>query len=635
MALFSSEGPEDSPSPLRVPFIDKIRTNAAFALCVAMSLFHLYTAGIDLLQTPVQRAVHVGFVLVLVFLLYPLRRWRWIDVLLALCSIAGTGYIALFSDAIALRGGKVLPYELVLGTLTLIAVLEAGRRVLGRTLPLLGLAFLLYCRYGRYAPSIFMHRGYSLERIVQHMYLTTEGVFGVAVGVSSTFIFLFILFGAFLSGSGGARFFNNLALSLTGRSPGGPAKVAIVASGLLGTINGSSIANVATTGAFTIPLMKKAGYTPEEAGAIEACASTGGQLMPPIMGAGAFVMSEFLNVPYARILSAAIVPALLYYAGLFLNVHLRARRAGLKGLGGDAPGVREVLRDDGHLLLPLLLIIVMLMRAYTPLKAAFWGILVMVGVAGLRRHTRMGPRLVVKTLADGARGAVGTGIACAVVGFVVGGSSLTALGPTLSDNILDLAGGALLPTLFLAMGACLLLGMGLPTTANYIVTSTVVVPALVKMGVPPLSAHMFVFYFGIMADISPPVCLASFTAAGIAGANAASTGTRALLFALTSFLLPYLFIYNPAILMEGGSLLSVLEVSVGAAVGIVTFAAALQGWWRVRLSVPLRAAALVAGALCFVPHGPLRIVGTLASLGLGGAARWGERFFVKGSEENE
>ena len=210
--------------------------------------------------------------------------FRSADVLLILCSIAGTGYIALFSDAIALRGGKVLPYELVLGSLTLIAVLEAGRRVLGRTLPLLGLAFLLYCRYGRYAPSIFMHRGYSLERIVQHLYLTTEGIFGVAVGVSSTFIFLFILFGAFLSSSGGARLFNNLALSLTGRRPGGPAKVAIVASGLLGTINGSSIANVATTGAFTIPLMKRAGYTPEEAGAIEACASTGGQLMPPIMG---------------------------------------------------------------------------------------------------------------------------------------------------------------------------------------------------------------------------------------------------------------------------------------------------------------------------------------------------------------
>ena len=632
MVFSNPAGREDASLSCRASLLDNVRTNTAFALCVAMSLFHLYTAGIGLLQTPVQRAVHVGFVLVLVFLLYPLRRgWRWADVLLVLCSIAGTGYIALFSDAIALRGGKVLPYELVLGTLTLAAVLEAGRRVLGRTLPLLGLAFLLYCRYGRYAPSIFMHRGYSLERIVQHMYLTTEGVFGVAVGVSSTFIFLFILFGAFLSGSGGARFFNNLALSLTGRSPGGPAKVAIVASGLLGTINGSSIANVATTGAFTIPLMKRAGYTPEEAGAIEACASTGGQLMPPIMGAGAFVMSEFLNVPYARILSAALVPALLYYAGLFLNVHLRARRTGLEGLGGDAPKVRVVLRDDGHLLLPLLLIVVMLMRAYTPLKAAFWGILVMVGVAGLRRHTRMGPRLVVKALADGARGALGTGIACAVVGFVVGGSSLTALGPTLSDNILDLAGGALLPTLFLAMGACLLLGMGLPTTANYIVTSTVVVPALVKMGVPPLSAHMFVFYFGIMADISPPVCLASFTAAGIAGADAAGTGARALLFALTSFLLPYLFIYSPAILMEGSSPLSVLEVSAGAAVGIVAFAAALQGWWGVRLSVPLRSAALVAGALCFVPHTSLRLAGILASLGLGYAARRGGSFFVKES----
>ena len=612
----------------RTSLLDNVRTNAVFLLCVAMSLFHLYTAGIGLLQTPVQRAIHVGFVLVLVFLLYPLQRGRrWLDVFLIFCSIAGTGYIVLFSDAIALRGGKVLPYELVLGSLTLIAVLEAGRRVLGWTLPLLGLLFLLYCRYGRYAPSIFMHRGYSLERIVQHLYLTTEGVFGVAVGVSSTFIFLFILFGAFLSNSGGARFFNNLALSLTGRSPGGPAKVAIVASGLLGTINGSSIANVATTGAFTIPMMKKAGYTPEEAGAIEACASTGGQLMPPIMGAGAFVMSEFLNVPYARILSAAIIPALLYYSGLFLNVHLRARKARLMGFDGDAPSVREVLKDDGHLLLPILLIIVMLLRAYTPLKAAFWAIVLMVGVAALRRHTRMGPRLVLNTLADGARGAIGTGIACAVVGFVVGGSSLTALGPTLSDNILDLAGGTLLPTLFLAMGACLLLGMGLPTTANYIVTSTVIVPALVKMGVPPLSAHMFVFYFGIMADISPPVCLASLTAAGIAGADATGTGIRALLFALSSFLLPYLFVYSPAILMEGGSSLSTLEVSAGSVVGIVAFAAALQGWWGARLSAPLRAAALAAGVLCFVPYTPLRLAGILASSGLGYAVRRGGRFF--------
>ena len=620
MTPFAPAGQESFPSRgmSSIDAIDTIRTNMAFALCVAMSLFHLYTAGIGLLQTPVQRAIHVGFVLVLVFLTYPLRgRGGWIDALLILCAAVGTGYIALFSDAIALRGGKVLRCELVLGLLTILCVLEAGRRVLGRTLPLLGFIFLLYCRYGRYAPSIFMHRGYSLERIVQHMYLTTEGVFGVAVGVSSTFIFLFILFGAFLSNSGGARFFNNLALSLTGRSPGGPAKVAIVASGLLGTINGSSIANVATTGAFTIPLMKKAGYTPEEAGAIEACASTGGQLMPPIMGAGAFVMSEFLNVPYARILSAAIIPALLYYSGLFLNVHLRARRAGLRGFDGEAPDVRQVLKEDGHLLLPILLIVVMLMRSYTPLKAAFWAILLMVGIAALRRHTRMGPRLVVRTLADGARSAVGTGIACAVVGFVVGGSSLTALGPTLSDNILDLAGGALFPTLILAMAACLLLGMGLPTTANYIVTSTVVVPALVKMGVPPLSAHLFVFYFGIMADISPPVCLASFTAAGIAGADAARTGGKALLFALSSFLLPYLFVYSPAILMQGSSRFSVLEVAVGASAGVFAFAVGLQGWWGVRLTFPLRMAAFFAGVLCFLPFLSSRLAGIALLAGLG------------------
>jgi TRAP transporter 4TM/12TM fusion protein len=581
-----------------------IRARAAFVLCAALSLFQMYTAGVALLQTPVQRAIHLGFVLSAAFLLHPSgggRYAKWADGLCIACSVAGTGYIALFAGDIALRGGKALPYELVLGCLTMLMVLEAGRRALGKTLPALGVFFLLYCFCGRYAPSIFAHRGYSLERVVQHMYLTTEGIFGVALGVSSTFIFMFILFGAFLSRGGGAKLFNNLALALTGRTPGGPAKVAIAASGLLGSINGSSIANVATTGAFTIPMMKKAGYSAEDAAAVEACASTGGQLMPPVMGAGAFIMSEFLNIPYLEIIKAALIPALLYYGALFCNVHLKARKDNLKGVEGPLPKITDVLRDDGHLLVPLMLIVVMLLRLYTPLKAAFWAIIAMVAACAVRRHTRMGPAAVACALAEGAEAAVGTAVACAVVGFIVGGSSLTALGLTLSGNILRMAGGLLLPTLILAMFACFLLGMGLPTTANYIVTSAIIVPALAKLGIPGLSAHFFVFYFGIMADISPPVCLASFTAAGIAGGNAALTGLKALALALGSYLMPYMFIYSPEILLQQGTVWQAAGVAFSAVCGVSALAAATQGWWRVILPPVLRVLFLTAGILCFLP----------------------------------
>ncbi|HCR39068.1 MAG TPA: C4-dicarboxylate ABC transporter permease, partial [Synergistaceae bacterium] len=302
---------------------------------IAMSLFHLYTAGIGLLPTSIHRAVHLTFAIVAVFLLYPGRKGQdktripWYDWILAATAGVGTGYIVFFFNEIARRGAQVQPHEVWLGVLTIVMVLEAGRRVAGKVLPTLSILFLLYCYFGRYMPYMFMHRGYSINRIIQHMYLTQEGIFGVALGVSSTFVFMFILFGAFLAKSGGARFFNELALAIAGHSPGGPAKVAIVASGLLGTINGSSVANVATTGAFTIPLMKKVGYKPEFAGAVEACASTGGQFMPPIMGAGAFIMSEFLGISYLRIAAAAIIPAVLYYSALFIAVHLRARHRNL------------------------------------------------------------------------------------------------------------------------------------------------------------------------------------------------------------------------------------------------------------------------------------------------------------------
>ncbi len=460
---------------------------------IAMSLFHLYTAGIGLLPTSIHRAVHLTFAIVAVFLLYPGRQGQdktripWYDWILALMAGIGTGYIVFFFNEIARRGAQVQPHEIWLGILTIVMVLEAGRRVAGKVLPTLSIIFLLYCYFGRYMPFMFMHRGYSINRIIQHMYLTQEGIFGVALGVSSTFVFLFILFGAFLGKSGGARFFNELALAIAGHSPGGPAKVAIVASGMLGTINGSSVANVATTGAFTIPLMKKVGYKPEFAGAVEACASTGGQFMPPIMGAGAFIMSEFLGISYLRIAAAAIIPAVLYYSALFIAVHLRARHRNLEGLSKELlPVLKDVLIKDGHLMVPLVVIIAMLLNRFTPLAAAFWGIISVVGISLVRSHTRMGIKDILGALEEGARGALGVAIACALVGFIVGTSSLTALGLTISNNIIDISKGLLFPTLLLSMVACLILGMGLPTTANYIVTSTMIAPALIKMVFSPL-----------------------------------------------------------------------------------------------------------------------------------------------------
>jgi len=460
-----------------------------------------------------------------------------------------------------------------------ILLVEAGRRVVGNVLPCLSMIFLAYCYFGNYAPGIFQIRGYSVSRIIQHMYLTPEGIFGLALGVSATFVIVFIIFGAFLSQSGGARFFNELALAVAGGRPGGPAKVAVVASGLLGTISGSSVANVATTGAFTIPLMKRVGYEPYYAGAVEACASTGGQLMPPIMGAGAFVMSEFLGIPYLTIAGAAVIPAFLYYTAIFTNVHIRARKKGLEGLPKEQlPVFKEVMLSDGHLIIPVIVIIVTLLMKYTPLRAGFIGVVSVVLVSSLKKKTRMNFATVVRALEDGARGALGVALACALVGFIVGTSSLTSLGLTISNNIIDIAGGNLLLTLVMSMCACIILGMGLPTTANYIVCSTIIAPALIGMSVLPLAAHLFVFYFGIMADITPPVCLAAFTGAGIAGASPSKTGFTATRIAIASFMLPYCFVYNPMLLLQKVVFWELVILVLSALLGVIMLAGALEGW---------------------------------------------------------
>ena len=552
----------------------------------AMSLFHLYTAGIATMPITIQRAIHLTFAIVAVFVLFPATRKSsklktpWYDWLLAICAGVVVGYIIFFFNDIARRGAEPLPYEIYLGIAAIILVLEAGRRVVGNVLPCLSVLFLLYCYYGNYAPGIFEIRGYSISRIIQHMYLTPEGIFGLALGVSATFVIVFIIFGAYLSQSGGAKFFNELALAVAGDKPGGPAKVAVVASGLLGTINGSSVANVATTGTFTIPLMKRVGYKPYYAGAVEACASTGGQLMPPIMGAGAFIMSEFLNIPYLSIAAAAIIPALIYYLAIFTNVHIRARKRRLKGIPkNELPSVKEVMKSDGHLLIPVIVVIVTLLLKYTPLRAGFIGVLSVIVVSSLKKNTRMSLRKNLDALVEGARGALGVALACALVGFIVGTSSLTSLGLTISNNIIDISGGNLTLTLIMAMFACLVLGMGLPTTANYIVCSTIIAPALIGMKVLPLAAHLFVFYFGIMADLTPPVCLAAFTGAGIAGASPAKTGFTATRIALASYLLPYCFVFNPMLLLQNVEPVELCILVLSASLGVITLAGSFEGWF--------------------------------------------------------
>lgn len=556
------------------------------AWLICMSLFHLYTAGVVTMPTAIQRAVHLTFAIVAVFILYPATKkgskhsvpfYDWILAIIAGCLI---GYIIFEYNAITRRGAEPLPYELYMGVAAIIMVLEAGRRIVGNVLPCMSILFLAYCYFGNYAPGMFEIRGYSVTRIIQHMYLTTEGIFGLALGVSSTFVIVFIIFGAFLAQSGGAKFFNELALAIAGSSPGGPAKVAVVASGLLGTINGSSVANVATTGTFTIPLMKRVGYPPYYAGAVEACSSTGGQLMPPIMGAGAFIMSEFLNIPYLSIAAAAIIPALIYYTAIFTNVHVRARKQNLNGIPRDQlPVFGEVMRRDGHLIIPVLVVIVVLLMKYTPLRAGFIGVVSVILVSALRKHTRMGVKDMLKALEEGSRGALGVALACALVGFIVGTSSLTSLGLTISNNIIDISHGNLLLTLVMSMVACLVLGMGLPTTANYIVCSTIIAPALIGMKVLPLAAHLFVFYFGIMADLTPPVCLAAFTGAGIAGANPTQTGITATRIALGSYLLPYCFVYNPMLLLQHVEFVELAILTISAGLGVVILAGTFEGWF--------------------------------------------------------
>ena len=570
------------------------------ALAISFSIFQLYTATFGVLDAQLQRAVHLGFGLSLVYLLYPTRK-SWsrhklhpFDLLLAILGAAAPAYIVYNYQSLVLRAGLTSGMDLYIGLLGVLLVIEAARRVVGIPMVCVVLAFLAYAFLGPYMPGVLAHRGLTVSQLVGHLFYTTEGIFGIPLGVSSTFIFLFILFGAYLESTGLGKFFIDMANSIAGWASGGPAKVAVLSSGLMGTVSGSSVANVVGTGSLTIPMMKKLGYHKNFAGAVEAAASTGGQLMPPVMGAAAFLMAEFVGVPYIDIVKAAIIPAFLYFVGVWLGVHFEAKRTNLKGIPRDQlPKIWTILRDRGHLALPLVIIVYLLVSGYTPMRAALVAIVLAILCSALRKNTRMKPMQIVEGLENGAKNVLGVLVACAAAGIIIGVVTKTGVGLKLASGLIELSGGLLLPTMFFTMITAILLGMGVPTTANYVITSTIAAPALVQMGVPVLAAHMFVFYFGIIADVTPPVALAAYAGSGISGGNPLWTGVNASKLAIAAFIIPYMFVLSPTLLMMDATAGGLLVTTVTALIGMVSLSSALigflaavcRGWERLVLIV--------------------------------------------------
>ena len=623
---------------------------AAFA--ISFTVFQLYTAVFGVFDAMIQRSIHLAFGLSLIFLLYPTsKKWRRdrihpLDAVLSVLGALSPLYIVVFYQALVARSGTATPLDIAFGIVGILLVLEAARRVVGVPIVVIAVLFVAYAFAGPYIPGTLGHRGADFETLVQHLYFTTEGVFGIPIGVSSTFIFLFILFGAYLEKTGLGQLFIDLANAVAGWAAGGPAKVAVLSSALMGTVSGSSVANVVGTGSFTIPMMKKLGYKPEFAGAVEATASTGGQLMPPIMGAAAFLMAEFTNIPYRRIIGAAAIPALLYYFGVWAGVHFEAKKLGLKGIPREElPKFKRIMLDRGHLIIPLIAIIYLLVAGFTPMKAALWAIILSIVASWLRKSTRISLKDIVKGLESGARGALGIIAATACAGIIIGVVTQTGLGLKLGSSLVQAAGGNLLLTLFFTMITSLVLGMGVPTTANYVITSTITAPAVIMIlmqqsGLPAgsvipaaiiLPAHMFAFYFGIIADVTPPVALAAFAGAGIAKANPMKTGFAASKLAIAAFLVPYIFVLNPQMLLFNIKPLEMLWMIATSLVGIISVAAGIGAFLKANMSWLERILFFVGGVLLVTPGlltdaigGGLILIGVVIQYRkarLGGAAK--------------
>ena len=612
-----------------------VAAGIVFFILIAFSLFQVYTGAFGQFTAYIQRTVHLGFALTLIFFLFPARRKTkkdrvpWYDYILILVSIVVCGYWPVFYEGLVQQVGGISQAQMIIGSLAILLVLEATRRAVGLPIIIIASLFSVYALFGPYMPGMLAHRGLSLEQFVHAMFFTTEGILGTPLQVSSTYIFLFLLFGAFLVQTGVGNYFNDLAVSLAGRRVGGPAKVAIFSSALNGTISGSSVANTVTTGSYTIPMMKKLGYRPNFAGAVEAASSTGGQIMPPIMGAAAFLMIEFAGVGYWEIAKAAIIPAILYFSGIWIMTHFEAKRLGLLGLPKDQIPKKSVVFKKIYLLLPIVAIVWLLFQGFSIERTALYGIAITIIVSLFGKDTnlfldgkKVSLRKFVLALTSGARTALGVAAATACAGIIVGVVTKTGLGLKLGNSLVSLAASIasstdaqLILTLVFTMITSIILGMGSPTTANYIITSTIALPAIValnaelEVAIPILAAHLFVFYFGIVADITPPVALAAFAATGISGGEPIRTGANAAKLAIAAFIVPYMFVLQPQLLMIDSTALEIGRALLTAMLGMIAVGAAMIGYWYREINWFIRIISLISGLLLIYPEGNSDLVG--------------------------
>jgi TRAP transporter 4TM/12TM fusion protein len=588
-------------------------------LAAVWSLFQLYTAQAGLYDLLIQLPVHVAFAVALGFLTPPTpdspeaaerlrtlgqsRARRWLDGLCAVLALACALHYIVHNGRLASRMAMVddppMP-DVVVGILFMVLLLEASRRHIGNALVILALAFIVYSFVGPWMPGFLAHGGEGFLKLIDHQTLTTGGIFGIPALVSATFIYLFVIFGAVMSHGGLLRLFTDSSLALAGATRGGAGKVAVITSGLFGMVNGSAIANAVTTGAFTIPLMMRAGYRPSFAAGVEATASMGGQLIPPVMGAAAFIMAETLGVPYSTVAIAAAIPGVLYFIAVGVMVHFEAARQGLPILPrAELPRIWPVLRRGFHLLVGPAVLVYFLIEGRSPLFAGFWALVAAVVMSQLRSDTRIRLRQAVAVLIESAQSAMPVALACATVGIVVGVVSATGLGLKLASGIVGIAGGNLLFTLILTMVAALVLGTGLPTSATYIITSIMAAPALVQLGLPKIVAHMFVFYFGILADLTPPTAISTYATSSLAGADVWRTQWIAMMLALSGFIIPFSFAYDPALMMISDSVVHIALRTAASTMGIVMLGAGLIGYFV----APLRhweRAVLLAGSLLLI-----------------------------------
>ncbi|MFC0178548.1 TRAP transporter permease [Thorsellia kenyensis] len=632
---------------------DKILTKCIFWIALIFAIFQIITAAYHPVSSQVLRSMHVGFLLLIVFMSYPFitnspdkKPNLIMGIILGSLGLATGLYQWVFEADLIQRSGELTPLDWYMGILVTILIFEAARRVMGLALPIVCGVFLLYALFGHLLPGDFAHRGYDLDQIINQLAFGTEGFYGSPTYVSATYIFLFILFGAFLEQAGMTKLFTDFAMGLVGHKLGGPAKVSVFSSLLMGTITGSGVANVVTTGQFTIPLMKRFGYKPAFAGGVEATSSMGSQMVPPVMGAVAFIMAETINVPYIEIAKAALIPALLYFGSVFWMVHLVAKADNLSGLPKeDCPNPWKAIKERWYLLIPLFILIYLLFSGRTPmyagtaglaltvivilgsaivlkvsqtsLRVAFWvclalitsalfkygisvAFIVIFGLIGgclFIKGAKETLKVCVNALVEGSKHAVPVGIACGLVGVIIGVVSLTGVAPTFAGAILSIGENNLLLSLVLTMITCLVLGMGIPTIPNYIITSSIAAPALLSLGIPLIVSHMFVFYFGILADLTPPVALACFAAAPIAKESGLKISLWAVKIAVAGFIVPFMAVYSPALMLQGdASLLETAYVTIKAILAMALWGVGTIGFWRAKLYIWERIIAFLAGA---------------------------------------